>query len=53
MAEDGGQALIAEFGDADRQGLFVRVQSWDESEAHDLMRLMIGRRVSITIEAVD
>jgi len=51
--EDGGWATIAQFGSADQQGVFVRVQSWDETKEHAPMRKLIGHRVKVTVEIVD
>jgi hypothetical protein len=51
--DDGGQALVAEFSGGGDGGLFVRVQSWDESKRHEEMHQLMGRRVRITIEVLD
>jgi hypothetical protein len=56
-SEDGGKALIATIYDevppppADAQaGMFVRVQSWDETGQHVEARQIEGKRIRITIE---
>ena len=53
QAEDGGQALIAEFSGGSDTGLFVRLQSWDESKRHEEMAQLMGRRVRVTVEIID
>lgn len=49
--DDGGQAMIAEFSGSGE--LFVRVQSWDETKQHGWMSQLMGRRIRVTIEAID
>ena len=55
--EDGGMARIATIddmvggSDPDR-GLFVRVQSWDETKEHLLAKKLTGKKVKITIEVL-
>ena len=53
QAEDGGQALIAELAGKGETGLFVRLQSWDETKRHEDMSRLMGRRVRVTIEIID
>lgn len=59
--EDSGQARIAHF-ELDEEpppytnednGLYVRLQSWDDSKAHLDWESLRGRRVRITIETID
>jgi hypothetical protein len=49
--EDSGQAMIAEISDGG--ALFVRLQSWDELGEHAAFREFDGKRVRITIEALE
>jgi hypothetical protein len=51
--EDAGQSWIAEFGDESEVGMFVRLQSWDPNLAHDHMRMLMNKRVRITVEVLD
>lgn len=54
QSQDGGRALIAEFSTPDETGVFVRVQSWDPFNNHDMMRtLMVASRVRVTVEVLD
>ena len=53
--EDGGQALItyiAEPTDTDN-GMFIRIQSWDEQLKHEEFKKFEGRKIRITIETID
>lgn len=50
--DDGGQALIAEFGEASVPQMFVRLQSWDEQKQHQVMRDLEGKRLRITVEVI-
>ena len=54
-SEDGGKALICTFVDKPDEpaGLFVRVQSWDESKEHTDFNKLIGRKVRVTVEILD
>ncbi len=47
--DDGGNALIARI---DGAPLFVRIQSWDETQAHVEFRRLVGQRVRVTIEVL-
>jgi hypothetical protein len=51
--EDGGQALIAEINDnmttEDEDGVFVRIQSWDENKNHTLFRSAMGKKVTVVV----
>ena len=49
----GGQALIAEFSSTGETGLFVRLQSWDETKRHEEMAQLMGHRVRVTVEIID
>jgi uncharacterized LabA/DUF88 family protein len=51
--EDGGQSWIAEFGSAGDVGMVVRLQSWDPDLNHDHMKLLMNKRVKITVEIHD
>jgi hypothetical protein len=53
--EDGGQALIATIDDGSDEdtGIFVRLQSWDESTEHKLFNQLINKKVRITIETIE
>ena len=51
--DDGGQALIAEFSSTNETGLFVRLQSWDETKRHEEMAQLMGHRVRVTVEIID
>jgi hypothetical protein len=53
LVEDGGQAMIVEFGAGSSEGLWVRLQSWDPSKEHAEITSMMGRRISVTIEVMD
>lgn len=53
--EDGGQAMIAtitEPTDTDN-GMFIRIQSWDEQLEHKEFKKFVGKKVRITIETID
>lgn len=52
-AEDSGQALILELSEPGDSGMFVRVQSWDERKAHAEFRAFDGKRIRVTIEAIE
>jgi hypothetical protein len=56
--EDGGQAVITtmEFRDTpedEDNGMFVRIQSWDENCKHEEFKKFEGRKIRITIETID
>jgi hypothetical protein len=55
--EDSGAAMIADTNgvnyDNEDSGLFVRIQSWDESLKHPLTKSLEGKKVKITIEVLD
>lgn len=53
--EDGGQALIftaTQDDEEDIDGMFVRVQSWDETKKHKEMSQFIGKKIKITVEVI-
>jgi hypothetical protein len=54
--EDGGMALISEpFAgpNAEDNGMFVKIQSWDEECKHDDFKKFQGRKIKVTIETID
>lgn len=53
--EDSGCALIESIGQDsdDDTGMFVRVQSWDETKEHKDFNAFKGKRVRVTIEVVE
>ncbi len=57
--EDGGQAVILTLtGDPDQEtGVFVRIQSWDQTcfhkEIRELFDAASGKSIRVTIEVVD
>ncbi len=56
--EDNGQALITtiDFRDTSEDednGMFVRIQSWDEKCQHTEFKKFEGRKIRITIETID
>ena len=57
--EDGGAAMIAETfpfetdSSDDENGMFVKIQSWDEDTVHSDFIRILGKKVRITIEVLD
>lgn len=53
--EDGGCAKIITFDNEDNEmnGMFVRIQSWDETLKHEDFNKFLGKKVRITIETID
>lgn len=51
--EDGGRAKILSLDDNSEVGLFVRVQSWDETKEHKDFNQLLGKRVRVTVEILD
>lgn len=53
--EDGGQARIysMDYKPEDTNGLFVRLQSWDETKCHKLFEMFQGKRIRITVESIE
>jgi hypothetical protein len=53
--EDGGQAMIFTISEPfeEENGMFVRIQSWDENKEHKELKKFEGRKVRITIETID
>lgn len=49
--EDSGMAQIIEIGG--ETGIFVRIQSWDETKEHQKLSTLMGKHVRVTIETVD
>ena len=37
----------------DDNGMFIRIQSWDENKKHKEFKTFMGRKVKITIETID
>lgn len=53
-SEDGGEALIFHASPDDEDtGMFVKIQSWDESTAHVDFNKFVDKKVRITIETID
>lgn len=53
--EDGGLALIAENIEHDPDalnGMFVRLQSWDDAKQHKTLRAFAGKKVRVTVEVI-
>lgn len=53
--EDGGMALIAEnieHNPGAPNGMFVRLQSWDETKQHTVLWDFAGRKVRVTVEVI-
>lgn len=48
--DDGGQALVGEVGVEDT--FFVRLQSWDETKKHELIRELDHQLVRVTVEVL-
>lgn len=51
--QDGGQAQIVEFTCDKEVGVFVRVQSWDPDKEHPNIKLMMNKRVRVTVEILE
>ncbi len=52
--EDGGQAMVSDpFSTNGDNGMFVRIQSWDEKKKHEDFKKFQGRKIRVTIETVD
>lgn len=53
--EDSGCALIEDVGTdgVEDNGVFVRIQSWDETKEHKDFNALKGKRVRVTIEVVE
>jgi hypothetical protein len=54
--EDGGKAKIFHAGHEDTQsdnGLFVKIQSWDENLDHEVFNRFVGKTVKITVEIIN
>ena len=54
IKEDGGQAMVFTVSDPfqEENGLFVRIQSWDENKEHTEFKKFEGRKIRITIETI-
>lgn len=55
QVEDGGQAIIATIGGngPEERGVFVRIQSWDETREHAEMNKLLGKKIKVTIETIE
>jgi len=54
IKEDIGQALIVDAAQNDEEnGMFIRIQSWDENKEHTEFNSFVGRKVKITIETIN
>lgn len=53
--EDGGQAIIFTVSEPfeEENGMFVRIQSWDDKKEHTDLKKFEGRKIRITIETID
>ena len=54
--EDGGQALLVDLDfvqPREDNGMFVILQSWDETGKHTELTQYLGRRVRITVEVIE
>jgi len=53
--EDGGQAKIIAMSQSPEEdnGMFVKIQSWDETLKHEEFEKFVGRKVKIIIETID
>ena len=53
--EDGGMAKMYQFvpNDDKDEGMFVRLQSWDEYKDHVDFDKLIGKKVTVTVEVED
>jgi hypothetical protein len=54
ITEDGGCAKIVNVVDEpdEEKGIFIRLQSWDESKEHKDFHQLEGKKVRITIETI-
>jgi hypothetical protein len=53
--EDGGQAVLPNLneGETPNNGMFVRIQSWDEELKHEEIQPFLGKKVKVTVEVVE
>jgi hypothetical protein len=56
--EDGGQARILHIESDDPKHChsafhFIRLQSWDETREHAIIRQFEGKRVRVTVEVIE
>tara|TARA_R110000772_G_scaffold20466_2_gene56717 strand:- start:35820 stop:36041 length:222 start_codon:yes stop_codon:yes gene_type:complete len=54
-SEDGGMAKIFHAGHEDTQsdnGMFVKLQSWDEDLDHEVFNRFVGKTIKITVEII-
>lgn len=50
--EDSGAALVAQIDDEKEDGLFVKIQSWDEDCLHTDASALTGKQVRVTVEVL-
>ena len=51
--EDSGCAMIGDVCDNEDSGMFIRIQSWDETKEHKDFKSLIGKKIRVTIEVVE
>lgn len=53
--EDSRMAMIVQIDDNEEydNGMFVRIQSWDETKQHADASRMLGKRVRVTVEIIE
>lgn len=51
--EDGGMAKIATISDAAEEGMFIKLQSWDEDAKHTELNQFVGKKVKVTVETIE
>lgn len=49
--EDGGQYIEAAIAEGDSP-LYIRICSWDETQRHEAIRKLFGKKVKITVEVI-
>lgn len=56
-SEDSGKARIIEVGVQEKgtplDCFFVRLQSWDQTKQHEVLKQLEGKRLRVTIEVLD
>lgn len=52
-SEDQGMAQMADIGNEEGAGMFVRLQSWSDSAHHPDMARLRGHRVRVTVDVLD
>jgi hypothetical protein len=51
-SDDGGLAMIIEIDGGEDEPVFVRLQSWDSTKQHPVLRQLGGKRLRVTVEVV-